>query len=141
MTQVDFYSGSEDKLRTACQLSHKAMQNGLRVLLHAPDEDTADKLDKLLWVYPATAFMPHCRSREAGAATMPVVIGSDESFPHSDLLISLHDECVTFFSRFERVIEIVSCDEEDVARGRARFKFYRDRGYEINHTDLSKLRA
>ncbi len=141
MTQVDFYSGSEDKLRTACQLSHKAMQNGLRVLLHAPDEDTADKLDKLLWHFPATAFMPPCHSHDAGAATMPIVSGRDESFPHSDLLISLHDECVTFFSRFERVIEIVGCDEEDVARGRARFKFYRDRGYEINHTDLSKLRA
>ncbi len=141
MTKVDFYTGSEDKLRTACQLSHKAMQNGLRVLLHVPDGDTADKLDQLLWHFPATAFMPHCRSHEAAAATMPVVIGRDESSPHSDLLISLHDECVTFFSRFERVIEIVGCDEDDVALGRARFKFYRDRGYEINHTDLSKLRA
>jgi DNA polymerase-3 subunit chi len=140
VTQVDFYSGSEDKLRTACQLSHKAMQNGLRVLLHTPDEDTADRLDKLLWHYPATAFMPHCRSHEAEAATMPVVIGRDDNFPHSELLINLHDECVTFFSRFERVIEIVGSDEEDVARGRARFKFYRDRGYEINHTDLSRLR-
>jgi hypothetical protein len=27
VTQVDFYTGSTDKLRTACQLSHKAMQN------------------------------------------------------------------------------------------------------------------
>ncbi len=141
MTQVDFYSGAEDKLRTACQLTHKAMQKGLRVLLHVPDASTADQLDKLLWHYPATAFMPHCRSHEADAASMPVVVGSDENFPHSELLISLHDECVTFFSRFERVIEIVGCDEEDVARGRARFKFYRDRGYEINHTDLAKLRA
>ena len=141
MTKVDFYTGSEDKLRTACQLSHKAMQSGLRVLLHAPDDDTAGKLDKLLWHYPATAFLPHCHSHEADAATMPVVIGRDENFPHSQLLISLHNECVTFFSRFERVIEIVGCDEEETKLGRARFKFYRDRGYELNHTDLAKLRA
>ncbi len=141
MTKIDFYTGSTDKLRTACQLSHKAMQADLRVLLHVPDDGTASKLDGLLWHYPATAFMPHCRSHEADAATMPVVIGSDENFPHSELLISLHDECVTFFSRFERVVEIVGCDEEDVRRGRERFKFYRDRGYEINHTDLTKLHA
>lgn len=141
MTRVDFYTGSEDKLRTACQLSHKAMQNGMRVLLHVPDEETAEKLDKLLWQYPPTSFMPHCLSGDAEAGSMPVVIGLDESFPHSELLISLHDECPTFFSRFERVIEIVGHDAEDATRGRARFKFYRDRGYELKHTDLAKLRA
>ncbi|MHB1117651.1 DNA polymerase III subunit chi [Sideroxydans sp.] len=140
MTRVDFYTGSEDKLRTACLLSHKAMQSGMRVLLHVPDEDTADKLDKLLWHYPATAFMPHCHSSDAEAGAMPIVIGHDETFPHSELLISLHDECPTFFSRFERVIEIVGHDAEEATRGRVRFKFYRDRGYELNHTDLSKLR-
>ncbi len=141
MTKVDFYTGSEDKLRTACQLSHKAMQNGLRVVLHTADDDTADKLDKLLWHYPATAFIPHCRSNAADAATLPVIIARDENFPHSELLISLHDECLTFFSRFERVIEIVGCSADDAQLGRIRFKFYRDRGYEINHTDLSKLRS
>ena len=136
MTKVDFYTGSEDKLRTACQLSQKAMQNGLRVLLHVPDEATADKLDKLLWHFPATAFMPHCRSREADAAAMPIVIGNDESFPHSELLISLHNVCLPFFSRFERVIEIVSQADEDARLGRERYGFYRDRGYEMRHFDL-----
>jgi len=137
MTKVDFYTGSEDKLRTACQLSHKAMQNGVRVLLHTPDETTANKLDKLLWHFPATAFLPHCHSHDAYAATMPVVIGHDDIFPHSELLISLHGECVPFFSRFERVIEIVGTDAEDSRLGRERFKFYRDRGYELRHIDLS----
>lgn len=141
MTRVDFYTGSSDKLRTACQLSHKAMQHGLRVLLHVPDDETAGKLDRLLWHYPPTAFMPHCHSNEAEASDMPVVIARDEQFPHAELLISLHDECLPFFSRFERVIEIVGSDDADAARGRDRFKFYRDRGYELNHTDLQKLRA
>jgi DNA polymerase III subunit chi len=138
MTKVDFYTGSEDKLRTACQLSHKAMQNGLRVLLHAPDESVAHKLDQLLWHFPATAFMPHCHSHEADAATMPVVIGRDEILPHSELLISLHNVCLPFFSRFERVIEIVGQDEEDAKQGRDRYKFYKDCGYELRHFDLRK---
>lgn len=136
MTKVDFYTGSEDKLRTACQLSQKAMQNGLRVLLHVPDEATADKLDKLLWISPATAFMPHCRSHEAEAATMPIIIGHDETFPHSELLISLHNTSLPFFSRFERVIEIVGTDDEDAKLGRERYMFYKDRGYELRHFDL-----
>jgi DNA polymerase-3 subunit chi len=138
VTKVDFYTGSEDKLRTACQLSHKAMQNGMRVLLHVPDEATANRLDQLLWHYPATAFMPHCRSHEAEAAGMPVVIGRDETFPHSELLISLHDECLPFFSRFEYVKEIVSQDADDARLGRERYAFYKNRGYELRHFDLRK---
>lgn len=150
MTKVDFYTGSTDKLRTACQLSHKAMQNGVRVVLSAPDAATADALDKLLWQFPATAFIPHCRSDADEAGQMPVLSLSkwpvvldsgNESFPHHDLLISLHDECVPFFSRFERVIEIVGQDTEDSRMGRERYKYYKDRGYELSHTDLSKLRA
>ncbi len=138
MTKIDFYSGSTDKLRTACQLSHKAMQNGVRVVLSTLDMTTADALDKLLWHYPATAFIPHGRSDAEEAALWPVVLNSgNDSFPHHDLLISLHDECVSFFSRFERVIEIVGQDAEDSRRARERFKFYRDRGYELNHIDLS----
>ena len=83
----------------------------------------------------------HCHSSEAEAADMPVVIGRDENFPHSELLISLHQECVSFFSRFERVIEIVGRDAEEAQRGRLRFKHYRDRGYELGHIDLAKLRT
>ena len=147
MTKVDFYTGSTDKLRTACQLSHKAMQNNTRVLLHTPDETITNALDKLLWHYPATAFIPHCRSHETAAHEMPalslskwpVVVGhQSEPFPHSEVLISLHTTCLPFFSRFGRVIEIVSQDAEDVRLGRERFIFYRDRGYEMRHFDLRK---
>jgi DNA polymerase-3 subunit chi len=138
MTKVDFYTGSEDKLRTACQLSHKAMQNGVRVVLSAPDEASTEALDKLLWQYPATAFIPHCRSDAEESGDMPVVLNSgSERFPHHDLLISLHNECVPFFSRFDRVIEIVGADAEDSRLGRERYKFYKDRGYELRHIDLA----
>ena len=136
MTKIDFYTGVEDKLRTACTLSHKAMQNGLRVLLHAPDETTTATLDKLLWQHPALAFMPHCRSDKEAVGDMPVlslskwpvVIDHCGVFPHTEVLISLHTACLPFFSRFERVIEIISRDEEDARLGRERFGFYRDRG-------------
>src|SRR3972149_12018015 len=138
MTKVDFYTGSKDKLRTACQLSHKAMQNGVRVILSTPDAVTNHALDKLLWHYPATAFIPHCNSEQEEAEQMPVVLNhGSEKFPHHDLLISLHIECMPFFSRFERVIEIIGIDAEDRRFGRERYKFYRDRGYELRHIALA----
>ena len=142
MTKVDFYTGSKDKLRTACQLSHKAMQNGMRTVISTPDAATTNAIDKLLWHFPATAFIPHCHSDADGAETVPVLLNTgSEKFPHHDLLISLHDECVPFFSRFERVIEIVGTNEEESRRGRERFKFYRDRGYELRHFDLAATKS
>lgn len=139
MTKVDFYTGSKDKLRTACQLSHKAMQSGIRVMFSTPDSATSQALDKLLWEYPANAFIPHCLSDAAEAETMPVVINDGgDKFPDHELLISLHNQTPTFFSRFARVIEIVEADEEDSRLGRERFKFYKDRGYEMRHFDLNK---
>ena len=139
MTKIDFYTGVDDKLQTACLLSHKAMQSGLRVLLHTPDEATSDQLEQMLWQYPAAAFIPHCLSDAEQAMEMPVIIGHQrEPFPHSEVLISLHSTLLPFFSRFERVIEIVSQDAEDARLGRERYGFYRERGYEMRHFDLSK---
>ena len=139
MTKVDFYTGVKDKLQTACLLSHKAMQNGLRVVLHTPDEATTNELDLMLWQYPPAAFIPHCRSSDDSATDSPVIIAhQEEPFPHNEMLISLHTACLPFFSRFERVIEIVGLDEVDTKLGRERYGFYRERGYEMRHFDLSK---
>ena len=77
------------------------MQHGLHMVISVPDAASCDALDKLLWHYPDTAFVPHCRSDAKEAAQTPVLLnhGSDK-FPHHDLLISLHGECMPFFSRF-----------------------------------------
>ncbi|MGB9094372.1 MAG: DNA polymerase III subunit chi [Gallionella sp.] len=145
MTKVDFYTGSPDKLRTVCQLSQKAMQNGVRAIISLPDATTVDALDKLLWHYPPSAFIPHCRSDAATAGQKPADLSDwpvildhgGDRFPHHELLINLLDECMPIFSRFERVIEIIGNNEEDSRAGRERFRFYRDRGYELHHFDLS----
>ena len=54
-----------------------------------------------------------------------------------EVLLNLRPEWPPFFGRFERLVEIVSAgDEDDKRLARERFKFYRDRGYEIRTHDL-----
>jgi DNA polymerase-3 subunit chi len=53
------------------------------------------------------------------------------------VLVNLHRDPPPFFSRFERLAEIVGTDEDSVAAGRARYRFYRERGYELRNHDLS----
>jgi DNA polymerase III subunit chi len=41
------------------------------------------------------------------------------------------------FERFERLIEVVTQDDEDRQRARRRWKHYADRGYAITRRDLA----
>jgi DNA polymerase III subunit chi len=139
MTRIDFYFEAEDKLQVACRLSAKAAQQKLRVLIYTPDEAAAQRIDKMLWTWQATAFLPHCMTRSPLAAQTPVLITHDpEDTPHDEVLLNLHSEWPPAFSRFRRLVEIVGRDDEDREAARGRFRFYRDRGYEIVNHDLSK---
>jgi DNA polymerase III subunit chi len=142
MTRIDFYFEAEDKLQVACRLSAKAAKQKLRVLIYAPDEMQAQKIDKLLWTWQPAGFLPHCMTRSPLAAQTPVLITHDpEDTPHDEVLLNLHSAWPPAFSRFQRLVEIVGRDDEDREAARGRFRFYRDRGYAIANHDLSKARA
>jgi DNA polymerase III subunit chi len=137
MTQIDFYTNVTDKLSTACRVVAKAYGLKHRVVVSCPDAESAQQIDRLLWSTPATGFVPHCAASSALAASTPVIIDHRGAEPvHDELLLNLRNEWPTFFARFERLIEIVSVDDEDRQRARERYKFYRDRGYDIRTHDL-----
>ena len=53
------------------------------------------------------------------------------------MLLNLAAECPPFFARHERLLEIVAPqDEAERQAARARYAFYRDRGYAIRSHDL-----
>lgn len=133
MTRIDFYHYADDKLRYACRLAAKAAGRDSRLVVYSPQSQVLAAFDRLLWTYSATGFVPHCRAHEAIAAQTPVVLaGGDEGLPHHEVLLNLADEWPPFFASFERLLEVVGADEEDRQRARARFAFYRKRGYDIN---------
>jgi DNA polymerase-3 subunit chi len=138
MTRIDFYSNAESKLQVACQLLAKAARECSQVVVYATDQAAARSFDKLLWTYQAIGFVPHCLASDPLSAETPVVITFDDVAPvHYRVLLNLHSESPPSFSRFERLIEIVGTQEEDRQLARGRFRFYRDRGYEIHHHDLA----
>ncbi|MFO1325030.1 MAG: DNA polymerase III subunit chi [Burkholderiales bacterium] len=137
MTTIDFYTRVDDRLAVAARLVAKAVaaHGSARVL--TPDEATTNALDRLLWMVPATGFLPHCRVGSPLAAQTPVWI--DHRLEHAGpaaVLVNLHAEPPPFFSRFERLAEIVGVD--DAAAGRERYRFYRERGYELRAHDMSE---
>jgi len=137
MTGIFFYTHAEDKLQTACTLMAKALARSMRVLMLTPDAATTARLGKLIWSVPATGFVPHCRSADPLARVTPVIVDHvAEPLVHDQVLVNLCAQTPPMFSRFERLVEIVGTDAEDRDAARARFRFYRDRGYEIRTHQL-----
>jgi len=70
----------------------------------------------------------------------PVVIDwQANQLCQDDILVNLTQRQLTVFSRFRQFVELVGVDEKDKALARQRFKFYRNRGYEIKHFDEKGL--
>ena len=138
MTQIDFYTHVNDKLHTVCQLVAKAYERKLKVLVFTPDSNTSNKLDNMLWTASAIGFLPHAIAGTEIAAETPIIIDHrGEDLAHDDVLVNLRDEWPPFFSRFQRLIEVVSTEENDRLAARERYTFYRDRGYPIKSHNLS----
>ena len=139
MTSIDFYFNAGDRLGVACRLAGKALQQKKRVLIYAPQTELAQRIDRMLWTAQAVSFIPHCAVHDPLAAGTPVLIaGDDELAPDlsCEVLLNLASDCPPFFERHERLLEIVAQQDEDRRAGRARYAFYRDRGYAIRTHDL-----
>ncbi|MEO5766477.1 MAG: DNA polymerase III subunit chi [Casimicrobiaceae bacterium] len=139
MTTIDFYTHVTDRLDVAARVVAKAYAANGSVRVLTPDRATTDALDRLLWTQSALSFLPHCRMDSAIAQATPIWI--DEALEHDGpaaVLVNLRDHPAPFFSRFERLAEIVGTDAEGVAAARERFRFYRERGYALRSHNLGE---
>ena len=139
MTSIDFYFNAADRLQVACRLAGKALAQGSRMVVYAPDPDVATRIDRLMWTWPATGFVPHCPADDPLAAETPVIIsGSDELPPQYGVLLNLSADCPPHFASFERLLEVVGMEDADREAARARFRSYKSRGYAVSSHDLAR---
>jgi DNA polymerase-3 subunit chi len=135
VTRIDFYILQDVHLtaqrRFACRLASRALggKSPERVVLHLADEPAARELDELLWHYPDKRFVPHSLQGTSGEKDAQVLVSWQEP-PHFDgVLVNLSTQVPDFFTRFQRVMEVVVGETRD--QGRERYRFYRHRGYPL----------
>jgi DNA polymerase-3 subunit chi len=142
LTRIDFYSldpdSPGDRFLLTCRLSERVHAEGLRILIHCPDVEQARHLDRLLWTYRQGSFLPHGLVGTANSTLdltlTPVLISRDGTPEDEDqVLINLSLDVPAFFSRFQRVCEPIDQDPSIRFAGRERFRYYRDRGYPLEH--------
>jgi DNA polymerase-3 subunit chi len=143
MTQVDFYILQDVEIdaqhRFACRLVSKAITTGMKVVLLAPDEKTAQDLDRLLWEYPEKRFLPHGLNGSEGAERAPISITWEDPGHYHGVLVNLTEEIPGYFARFDRLVEILV--EANRQNGRKRYDRYRKQGYPLKHHNLEDWEA
>lgn len=138
MTRVEFFFNVEDKLAKIADLSDKAVRKGRQLTIFTEDESLHAALESALWQHCASSFLPSAQPEHENSQWAPIIIDSNGSLLlQDDILINLRAQHPPFFSRFKHLVELVGADEADKVAARARYKFYRDRGYEVKSTDMT----
>ena len=141
MTRIDFYFNVSNKTLALVDLVESAVIKRRQVTICVADESSAAAVSMNLWQQKPMSFLPNVAANHAAAAVTPVIIHWPEmALQNDELLINLRLEQPSFFSRFTHLIELVGEDEQDKIAARARFKFYRDRGYEIKSINYAQNR-
>ncbi len=139
MTRIDFYilkdSGKQADARFACRLAGKIFAQGHHLYINTQSNQQLQAMDQMLWTFRDRSFLPHAIYDAGNHNTPPILLGHGVEPDHShdvhDVMVNLADEVPSFFSRFERVAELVTGDNEQRQLARQRYRFYKERGYVI----------
>lgn len=138
MTRVSFYllksTEAEQRQAFACRLVEKAYHQGQQVYIHTDNADHSADIDSALWAIRPDSFVPHQIIENDSDCDSPVLIGHGDNTPPRlmDVLVNLTQQQPLFFSQFERVAEIIDDNDDIKQAGRERYKFYKQRGYELD---------
>ena len=143
MTHIDFYILSDDastaRWHFVCRLIDKVTRLGHRVLVTLDDPAEAEHLDELLWTFKPESFIPHTRLPSDTQEQVEITTDLHAEIPlhnHHNVLINLSRVVPTYFSRFERLSEVVIQQPEILKNTREHYSFYRERGYPIQHRNV-----
>lgn len=140
MTRIDFHSNVPDKIAYACRLTRKALAAQHRIVLLTDDAAQLAQLDSAMWTFSATDFLPHVAAGDPLQAVTPIILADsdDAELPHHDLLVNLSRRLPAQAQRFQRVIEVVSAEQDDAAAGRQRYVAYKQQNYPLTHFVANK---
>lgn len=137
MTVVEFHHGMDDKLAYACRLLRKAYRSGARVVVTG-DAATLRQLDRQLWVFDEQEFLPHVNV-VGGQAWPPrwqatpiwLTDRPGEAPGPRQVLVNLGPEVPSGIEDFDRFFDVVSIEPDDRQQGRARWRHYESRGWQV----------
>lgn len=155
--RIDFYLFKQttitDCYQTVCRIIAKAYQQGHLIILLCVDNSQAQIIDKLLWTFQETSFLPHQlvsaetdqldqldQTDQTDQVVAPILIttNSANTPDNYDILVNLgfFEFAPRHFKQFQRISEIVPATEEALTQARQRYRIYRQQGCTIHSHQL-----
>jgi DNA polymerase-3 subunit chi len=122
------------KQKLICDLSEKFYSAGKKVVVLVKDAGEGDELDRLLWIWKQSSFIPHLYTGILSYKLLePVVLTSRiEDNPGFDILLLAHPISLDIILKFEQVIDFAEkYDSTRLNLSRDRFKLYRDNNLKV----------
>lgn len=111
-----------------CKLLNKIYSQQRPTDVRFANMDDTKRFDRRLWDWQPQAFIPHAIEN-----AMPAMIQlySDQCQPAgNDVFINLHPEFPSFFTHYQRTIEVLDQSAHLLQMGRERWKAYKQQGIE-----------
>ena len=140
MTRIDFYYGVKDILSFASRIARKLQYEKVISVKHplvirCKNQFHCEEVGYSIHNSSKKDFLPFAEFSDESADLFPIILSTVSEIPlwADDIivLLNLDTKIETTFSSYFRVIEIVDQTELNRQKGRERYKYYKERGYEI----------
>ena len=140
--RVDFAFGAPNRLRTTCDVVRKHYLAGRQLIIYHTDQRELQRLDRMLWGFEPTAFIPHLMCDDPLASQTPVLLCANAEQLNSlaqttSWLINLDPAGPPLPTPFERILEIVSNQDQDKLTARQRWRLYQRHDYDLRAHNLA----
>ena len=136
MTEIRFYHLQTQTLEQALpKLLLKAYGTGKKIIVRAADNSQVEVLNTHLWTFHPNAFLPHGSKKDGHGELQPIwLTDSDDNPNDAKILILTAPNESSDLKSFDLCCEVFNgFDQEQVTAARARWKKYKDEGFDLTY--------
>lgn len=132
--EVSFYHLTKTPLdKTLPRLLEKVVASNLRAVVLTDSQERLLALDSLLWTYSQISFLAHGSEADGNSSHQPIWLTTCFENPNqASVLVVTNGTQLESFSTFDRCLDLFNgLDEEEVAKTRGRWTYYKKLGHDV----------
>ncbi len=147
LTRIDFYYDVKDILSFASRMARKLYYERVisakqPLVIRCKNQSHCEEVSYAIHNFSKKDFLPCAQFSDKSAKLFPIILSTVSEIPlwADDIivLLNLDTKIEVTFSSYCRVIEIVDQNDLNRQKGRERYKYYKERGYEIFDHKVNK---
>lgn len=129
---------NESKEKTVCSVTQSYFEKKMKVLIVAEDDAFAQQIDRLLWTFSQSAFLPHeIHDPTRELEDDRIVIVTEEIDPgEAQVCVLTRPVDSVFLDRFLNLVDVAQVQPSNLEERRERYKKYKEMGYQLQYKEV-----